>query len=151
MGIIDDLKTAVENYETNNVKTEIVSYSLTPKEGTVLNVKETFQFKVKVINESHLDMRNVQVRVNGTEYADVALALAGPFNTTAVSATFNVDAHREGETGYFFGKAKKITNGAKQIVTAQIYKWDASLDHILKDHSGKGPKQGKLIKNIEPD
>ncbi len=152
MPIIDDLRDAVNNYETDNVKTEIVEYSITGGGGSVLDVGETFQFKVKVTNQNCLDMKSVRVQANGTQYADVAL-MTGSFGSTAVSGAFNLDALQNYTTGFFRGKAKKATGagGAKDIVTAGIASWDASLDHILVDHSGAGEAEAKLNKEIRQD
>ena len=148
MSVIDDLRNTIDRYETDNCKTEIINYSLESGMGSVLNVSDTFRFKVKVTNESHLDMKNVKVQAVGSAYADVALS-TGTFGSSKTSGVFNLDAHQSYTTGYFRGKAKAVT-GAKDIVTARIYCWDASFDHILKDHTGYGEKEGKLNKEIKP-
>jgi hypothetical protein len=150
MGFINDLKNAVDNYETDNCKTEIVNFSITGDGGAVLNEGETFEFKVRVINQSHLDMKNVRVRVRGTMYADVAW-IFGPFLPYIVSGPFNIDAHQRYTTSVFRGRAKAVTGGLKNIVTARIDSWDASLDHILIDHTGAGAAEGRLNKEIMPD
>jgi len=149
MAFIDDFRSAVDKYETDNCKTEIVSFAIVSG-GTVLNQGETFKFKVKVTNESHLDMKNVKMQALGSSYADVALS-SGAYGGSAVSGAFNLDAHQSYTTGYFMGKAKLVTSGAKDIVTARIYSWDASLDHILIDHTGKGAAEGKLHIDVKPD
>lgn len=98
MAFIDDLKNAIDTYETDNVKTEIVGFRIVGG-GSVLNVGETFEFKVRVTNESHLDMKNVKVRANGTQFADVALS-SGAFGSSAVTPTaFDLDAHQQHTTG----------------------------------------------------
>jgi len=116
-----------------------------------LNVGETFQFKVKVTNEGNLNMKAVRVRANGTEFADVGLS-SGPFGSNAVSSQFDLDPLQQHTTGFFRGKAKKVTGAtAKNIVTAQILSWDASLNHILIDRTGAGAAEGKLNKVISPN
>ena len=150
MGFIDDLKNAVDNYETDNCRTEIVNFVIEGDGGTVLNETETFKFQVRVHNDSHLDMKNVRVRAIGTFYADVA-GTSGSFGSSVVCRAFNLDAHQNYTTGYFRGKCKAITNGAKYIVTARIDSWDASFDHILNDHTGAGIAEGKLKKEIFPN
>ncbi|QTA84245.1 hypothetical protein [Desulfonema magnum] len=151
MSIIEDLRIAVDNYETDNCKTEIVNFEITGGGGTVLNETETFMFRVRVTNQSHLDMKNVTVRVSGTSFADVAFLLIGPFGRSAVSRPFNLDAHQVHTTLFFRGKCKRVTNGTKDIVTARINSWDASFDHILRDHTGAGAAEGKLNKEIHPN
>lgn len=148
MAFIDDLKNAVANYATNNCKTEIVSFEITDGGGTKLQVGETFRFKVKVTNESHLDMKSVRVGALGTSFADVAFS-SGSFGSEKITDPFTLDAHQSHTTGFFRGKAKKATEGvAKDIVTARIDSWDAGLDNILKDHSQAGAAEGKLNKTI---
>lgn len=92
-------------------------------------------------------MKNVKVRARGTQYADVALR-SGSFGSSKVSGAFNLDAHQRYTTGIFRGKAKKVTVGLKDIVSARIDVWDASLDHILRDHTGAGAAEGRLNKEI---
>lgn len=147
MSVLDDLMTAIDAYETDKCDTQIVNFSITGSGGTVLNVGETFQFRVKVSNQGHLDMRNVKVRVNGTQFADVSLS-AGSFSGTVVTDPFPLASFQSHTTGIFRGKAKIQTNGAKDIVTARIEAWDASFDHLLADHTGAGVAEGKLNKNI---
>jgi len=125
-----------------------VKFAITGGGGTELHTGETFHFMVTVTNESHLDMKNVKVRVNGTEFADVAFK-SGSFGNSADSKPFDLDAGKDYTTDYFRGKAKKITNGKKDIATAQISSWDASFDHILMDHSGEGTVEGKLKQEIK--
>ena len=149
MGLIEDLRSAIDVYEKDNVETTIVNFT---KPGTVLNKGETFRFSIKIHNQSHLDMKNVRVQAQGTTYADVGrLYPPDALGSTTVSLQFNLDAHQTRTVGGFFGKAKNLTNGAKDIVTARIYRWDASLDHLLTDHTGAGPKEGKLHTEIHAD
>jgi len=151
MGLIDDLKNAIDNYETDNCRTEIVDFTMSSGQS-VLNVNEGFMFRIKVTNQSHLDMRSVKVRAIGTSYADVGLfpPMSG-YSSYVISGAFNLDAHQSYTTGYFSGKAKAVTNGVKDIVTARIESWDANLEHILIDHTGAGAAEGKLSKDIQPD
>ena len=72
--IIEELRQAVDRYETDNCKTEIVSFGII-NGGSVLNQGERFRFKIKVTNQSHLDMKNVKVQAVGTSYADVVSSL----------------------------------------------------------------------------
>ena len=149
MDIIEDLRKAIDKYETDNCKTQLFNFQI-EEGGTVLNVGETFRFKVRVTNQSHLDMKKVVVKAIGTSYADVALS-TGPFGRSKVSGAFNLDAHQKYDTGFFRGKCKKVTSGVKNIVTARINSWDASFDHLLKDHTGAGVAEAKLSKEINPD
>jgi hypothetical protein len=147
MGLLEDFRDGIESYETNQCKTEIVDFAIAPGGGTVLDTGDIFQFKVRVLNQGQLDMKKVTVRANGTTYADVALS-TGSFGSHAVCTAFNLDSGQSYTTGFFRGKAKAVTGGSKDIVTAQIQSWDASLDHILVDHTGAGVAEGKLNKEI---
>ncbi len=149
MALIDDLKTVFDDYATNHCATQIVNFTLSSGAGALLNVGDTFTFKIQVTNQSHLDMKNVKVKAIGSTYADVALLL-GFWSGSAVTPAFNLDAHQTYTTGVFMGKAKAVTGGAKDIVTARIDAWDASLDHLLKDHTGSGAAEGKLNKDVQP-
>jgi hypothetical protein len=147
MSVIDDLRVAVANYATDNCATTIEGFSVTSGTGTALNEGDEFQFKVTVSNDGELDMKNVKIRVNGSQWADVALSgSTGKFGSTALlDAPLNIDAKQSFTTGFFRGKAKQDTNNVNEIiVTAQIDGWDGVLDHILNDHSGSGANEGTL-------
>ena len=150
MSIIDDLRKAIDRYETDNCKTEIVDFSITEGGETILNVGDTFQFKVKVTNQGNLDMKSVRVAVFGMSHADVALG-TGVFALNVTYGAFSLDAHQTYTTDFFRGKAKAATGGAAtDIVFARIESWDASFDHLLKDHTGAGEVEGRLNKQISP-
>jgi hypothetical protein len=148
MSVIDDLRTAIDTYATNFCATEIVNFSIEGG-GTILNVGDTFRFQVRLFNQGPVDMRNVRLRAIGSVFADVA-TLSSAFGSSATSGTFNLDAHQVHMTGIFRGKAKAVTSGAVDIVTARVDAWDASLDHILIDHSSLGAAEGKLNKAVLP-
>jgi hypothetical protein len=146
MSIIDDLKTAVDAYETDACRTEIVGYAIEPNQGKVLNTGETFRFSIKVYNDGELDMGAVKVRANGTQYADVTLN-NNPWGSSVVSTVANnISAGQNVTFTGFRGKAKKDTGGKTvDIVTARIDLWDASLNHILFNHTGAAVvAEGKL-------
>jgi hypothetical protein len=151
MSVIDDLRAAVANYATDNCETTIEEFSVTSGTGTSLNEGDEFQYKVKVSNDGELDMKNVQIRVNGTDWADVALSgSTGKFGPTALlDAPLNINAKTSFTTGFFRGKGKLETKGVKEdIVTARIDGWDGVLDHILNDHSQAGADEGKLNEEV---
>jgi hypothetical protein len=159
-GIIDELVSAVNVYATDNVATQIVDVDVSGT-GEVLNVGDVVEFKVRVTNQGQLNMKGVVVRVVGTEYADVSSSGAnGPFSSQADSASFNLESlpplspyppPSTHTTGPFWAKMTKKTGAiAPNIVTAGILKWDASLDHILFAHSGRGAREGALSAQIYP-
>lgn len=153
MSVLDDLQVAIEKYDTDSCKTEIVNFSIDTA-GTVLNEGETFKFRVRVTNEGHLTMRNVRLQALGTAFADVRLDNPSlPWGSSAMSGSFDLTLGR-GEshtTGIFRGRAKAVTGGvARDIVRARIAQWDASLDHILTIHADVGAAEGKLTMVIAP-
>src|SRR5262249_48544531 len=109
MSVIDDLKTAVSNYATDNCQTTIVEYSVTTGSTQTLNSGDEFQFKVKLDNDGELDMKNVKIQVNGTKWADVALSgSTGVFGSNALldpTPPINIDAKTGFTTGFFRGRA----------------------------------------------
>ena len=157
LGVLKQIRDAVEAYETDDCKTEIVSFSIIDGGGSVLNTGEKFQFKVKVTNDGELDMKNVKVTVSGTMYADVATTRDGTYDeSVATPVSFDLPAchppptllFNSHTTEYFYGLAKEHTGGVERdIVTARISTWDASWDHILMDHAaGRGEPEAKLLK-----
>jgi hypothetical protein len=151
MTVIDDLEAAVSAYATNNCKTEIVGWQLDQGGGSVLNVGETFRFRVRIKNEGLLDMKNVKVTAQATEFAIVAPSANGQFAVAAASSPFDLDAQQVHQVD-FRGKATKVTGATeKEIVTAQISSWNASLDHILIDQSDQGAREGTLKLKINPN
>lgn len=156
--VVNNLVTDIANYPTNEVRTEIIDFSIVGG-GVVLNRGEVFKFRVRVVNEGHLNMRNVRLLVAGTPYAGVATVQAGPFavsNSFLTAAFFSLDAHGTYLSPYYYGKALVLTPSALPdntdiIVQSKIYVWDANLDHILVGHSGSGAFEGLLKKEIKPD
>lgn len=147
---IESLKNDVENYVKDRVDTSIIDFSIEPPGGQKLNNGgEIFKYKVRVINQGELNMRNVRVLVKGTpRYADVS-QWNGPYSSSALSSPFNLDAHQTYTTSYFYGRTtSNITNGPEVIVIARIDSWDANLDHILITHSNVGPNEGELKQEI---
>ena len=65
---------------------------------------------------------------------------------SSVSLPFgDMPAHSSKQSSaWVYGYAVLPTNGEKDVLTANIANWDADLDHLLKDHSGWGPPEGKI-------
>lgn len=144
-----DFQDAMIRYATDEVQTAIVDFAIDPPGGATFTVGNTFTFKVTVQNQGPLDMENVQVRVFGTDYADVAL-IPGPFLRSVDSSLFNVPSGTTEEI-LCRGKAKGATGGVlKDIVKASVIKWDASLNSLLNLWSVTqlGESEGKLTKSI---
>jgi hypothetical protein len=153
MSVIDDIKLAIFNYPTDKVDVTIQDFTMISAGD--LNVNDFFKFKVRIVNNGCLEMVNVKAGVNGTEYADVSLTLAGSYSAYVTSsAAFTIGAFGSYQTGWFYGKAKKrsdnLTPPTVTIVTAEVGEWDASLAYILNSASMAGPHEGKLDKTVYP-
>ncbi len=107
MTAIDDLEAAVSAYATNNCKTETVARGLDPGAGSVLNVGETFRFRVRIENQGPLDMKNVTVTARATEFANVARSNEQQFDDSATSNPFDLDAQQVHHVD-FRGKATEV-------------------------------------------
>lgn len=156
MSVIDDLSTAVANYATNDCDTTIEQFSVTTGPSTTtLNSEDKFQYKVKIRNNGKLNMKNVKIRVKGSDWALVALNGSTDFESTVLldeTPSINIDAGGSFTTGFFLGQATKLdTAGVKKdIVTARIDSWDGALDYILNLSSGAGDYEGTLNKEVAP-
>lgn len=145
MPVLEDIRIALDNYPTDSVDVTITDFAVIG--GGVLNVGDKAQFKVQVSNNGQLDMLSTIVRVYGSQYADVSKDNV-TFTSQVTSAAMTVSGHGSQKTALFYLKAKAVTSGAKDIVSARVDAWDAGWDHILKGHSTSGPTEGKLNKDV---
>jgi len=154
MSVITDLKSAIISYPNDSCEIEIVEFSITSANGgTILDVDDEFQYKVQLTNNGEFTMKNIELQVLGTKWADVALSgSTGKFGSTALlTATFDLDPGFRHTTGFFRGKCIADTGGvAKDIVKAQVYAWDASWEHLLNFHSVAGDPAGPLNEEVRP-
>jgi hypothetical protein len=151
MGFMEDFRREIDTYDGEYVDVKLVAYQhLGP--GSTLNVGEWFRFQIQVRNKGDLDMKNVSVLVSKTAFADVTLNYGSPGNYVSVSFG-DINAHGSKQTSqWVYGYATRATEGAeKDVVTARIARWDASLDHVLKDHAAWGPREGKITVTIAPN
>ncbi len=123
MSVIDDLATAVQQYLADKCKVEIVDVT---GFGRHLVVGEIANFKVKVSNNGDLDMKMICVQVSGSKFADIV----------GMPAAFMFLEAGKSDTRPFRARATQPTGGQADIVSARIIGWNASMDHILTDHSG---------------
>lgn len=146
---VEDLARSIENYVSDNCELEIVDFRMLNTDHNHLDNGELFKFRVKVVNLGSLDMKDVQVGVDGHLKTGLSLRPLEPFFTRSTSIPFDVNAHTSHTTRCFYGKAGNQTNEEERvIVTAHIMSWKASLDHILNERTTTGNVEAKLIKNI---
>ena len=102
------------------------------EQNTVINVGETRQFTVHVENNGNLNMKNLKLFIEGSNWADVGTNEDGPFESDFISTGEDVDARSLAIFGQFTLKAtEKTNNGEKKIVRCHIQTYDADLEYIL--------------------
>jgi hypothetical protein len=148
-----DLVDAVETYPQSFVKIEIIEVDFP---GDALNVGEIGTFTVKVTNTGALTLDNVTVKVKGVNDALVKdqSALA-QFKTDFVTQEFDrIGGHGGYQTlpsSKLSFKAPKKAHSLTDLIEVSLQGWNASLDHILIDHSiavdsVKGTFAAKVVK-----
>jgi len=151
MTFFNDFRAAIDSYDSDSVDVKIQAFQLYGA-GSKLDTGEWFRFQIAVFNQGHIDMRNITVRIYGSNYAKVSLVYGGVSNSVDLKFS-KLDAHHSAQSGaWIYGKATQSTGGtAKDVVSARIAYWDASLDHLLLDHSNWGPVEAKVNIKIESD
>jgi hypothetical protein len=149
MAFFDDFRQAVDTYDGDNMDVNLVAFQFLGP-GQKLNPGEWFRFQVQVFNNGQLNLKGVTVLIKGTSFAQVSLMPSNP--VSSVTLGFGaMPAHSSAQSGiWVYGFATAETNGAKDVVTAGIGSWDADLNHLLNDHSGFGPPEGKVNVEIFP-
>ncbi len=153
MGIIEDLAKAIDNYPSANVEITVTDFK---EPGTHINKGEKSHFKVRVRNKGMLDMKNVRLHLRGTAYATVSVThsfFGSPsnFRNSVISSGRNINAHSSSTFGEYHMRAEKVTTENRTLFTAHISSFDASLDHILRDHSHHaGSPQVSYKRHIHP-
>ncbi len=139
MGMFDDLLTAINQYPSEDVTISVTDFE---EPGTHINVGETCRFRVRVQNNGQLDMRDVRLHIEGSEFASVTVTnfLGTPlgFSSSVVSGGRNIDAHSSATFGDFHIRADAATPNAgtadRDLFTIHIRSFDAGLEHIFRDH-----------------
>ncbi len=141
MGMYDDLLTAANDYPSDNIVISVTDFQ---EPGTHINVGETCSFKVRVENNGQLDMKDVKLHVEGSEFASVSVTdflgfFPTGFSNSVISGGRNIDAHSSETYGDFHIRASAATPDGgtenRDLFTIHISKFDADMHHILSDHS----------------
>jgi hypothetical protein len=137
----DDMTTAIETYPNGHLEIQIVDVEVP---GDVLNVSEEARFRVQATNHGPLHIENLRVKVRGLNGAVVKHGgAAATYGTEFVSDVFErVPAHggvasSPGST--YVVKAPGRAQAVRTLVRAELYDWDADLDHILLHHASAVP------------
>lgn len=139
MTLIDDLRTAIDDYPKDDVEISITDFRLRSGHGRRINPNEECLFRVKVWNKGHLDMTNLHIDVEGKEGCLVSQTdfLGKPmnFSTSIDLPVINLNAHQSWYSRWLYLQAGKVTDGSVVLLEAHLGGWDASLHHLLIDHS----------------
>lgn len=136
----EDFKTAMNNYLKKYVELRFVDVGFQDGEGVNdWNEKEKIKFKWEIINNGHLDMKDINIVVNTIDgYVSLALETIDPYVENKIE--FHVEELNAHEVfrspTYVYGLLNKRTDGEiKDLVSLRITRWNANLDHLLMDHS----------------
>ena len=150
MSIIDDLLIDVNNYPTDNVQLDLTVSGF----GAHISQGETGTFTVRVTNDGHLDMNNLRLHVQASNFTAVGRI---PFSMTNsfISEARDVKAGSARTFGTYFLRALTATGDQgtdnEELVATHISSYDASLHHILNDHSHHASQpEDTLVRHIHP-
>lgn len=159
MGFFDEFAKAVSSYPADSVALDFVDYGKVTGTPGEINVNEVWLFKIKVTNKGNLDLLNVKVRVESLSGASLCPNLEGPWvNSIVISnPVLNIPASDKAikpwpfpigssrESGGFLFKAPSVSSQSPiDLMKVTIAGFDASLEHILKDHSGSSAVPTKV-------
>jgi hypothetical protein len=138
MSYFGDMAQAVEDYPASGalhlVFTDVQRQTGSP--GAV-NVNETWKFRVQITNFGPLDMNSVVLHLHGDNGAKVGASATGPWEDTITTAAVSVKGGTGEYTGFYYFKAPATqSNGVvKDLVSAHVNEWTASLTSILVNSS----------------
>ena len=150
MSIIDDLLIDVNNYPTDNVQLSLDISGF----GTHISEGELGTFTVRVRNNGHLDMNNLKLHVRASNFTSVGF-IPWAMSNSFISAGKNVSAESARTFGTFFLRADDATGSQGQdeeeLLSVHISSYDASLHHILNDHSHHASQpETTSVRHIHP-
>ena len=145
MGYFDLFRFEVLTYPKDYCHIEILEYAII-NGGNVLNVGEKFKFRAKVTNQGPLDMVNVRLQAQATDFADVSLD-GGSFGSTALSSIFSLPVGQSHTTGFYNGRAKRITHMGEAIAAVRISQWQPDM-HRLETLMGASSLPVGQIKQV---
>jgi hypothetical protein len=133
--MLQDLLNAIDTYPADNVTIQIINFE---EPGGHINAGEVCTFDVRVTNNGQLDMRNLRLHVQGSQWTSVKRLPTDSFGSYFISGARDVDAHTAVTFGRFRMRADQGTpdggTSNEELISAHISSYDAGLDHILGDH-----------------
>ena len=140
---LNEFKTSMEKYLATYVKIKFQSDELIDIEDRPnWNKGEKFQFKMYVYNNGPIDLKNVLLQIEGSEFAMVS-----PFEQEDQYAQFFLkdigvlDAFgAKLVSGVTYGKCiKKTPDQKRPLIKARITDWNPSFEHLFTDKVKWGP------------
>jgi hypothetical protein len=136
-------KSSMEKYLDTYVKIKFQSDELIDIEDRpAWNKGEKFQFKMYVYNNGPIDLKNVILRIQGSEFALVSpFKEEGQFDEFFLKDIGIIDAFGAKQVpGFIYGKLIKQTIDQKEpLIKARIIEWKPSLEHLFTDKVKWGP------------
>ena len=141
MTILEQLDNDIRTYPETNVQLEIVEVEF---EGTAVNESETVLFRVKVINNGIMNLKEVTLLIKGVNGATVANnGAAAPFEEQIVTGAIPEVAADGGSELTTGSKLKfKAPNlrfneqpGVQTLVEATLEAWNGDLNRTFNAHT----------------
>lgn len=132
--VLSNLFQAIRNYPENNLELSIENVN---GPGDVVNVGEYWSFYIQATNKGQLDMVNLRLHVEAGKGISVGPApLSTVLKSSYITPSTRLDAHSSRRVAVVFFRAGASAKGDKsEIASVHVSSWDASLHHLLYDHS----------------
>lgn len=137
MGILDDIASAAQSYPVDNVDLEVVEIQFP---GSALNTNEEGSFRVRVINNGPVRLKDVVVRVrarNGLEVkSNNAIATFG--DEIEVHFRDDIEPGDSGTSGgsVFHFRAPNASQPVRNLIRLTMKEWKVDLNSISESEQG---------------
>ena len=144
MPFLDDFANAVQTYPVDSVVVSILppAYVSGGTPGGTVNINEIWRFRVRIRNNGHLVMNNVNFLIQGQNGASVGITAAAAAAAAANNAinffpnlTVNGHGGQQDTVDLFFQAPNAQRPAGTLLVKADIQGWNANLLDILNNHS----------------
>ena len=141
MTVIDDYANAMNSYPADETTIEFVDVAKANNPNdTAINVREVWEFRVKLTNNGHVNMRNVSIHLLGLEGTGVREVTVPPsnFETSIIVGSLNPDGGEESDTTQVFQfKAPTTPQPAgTKLIHTHVQEWSSDTnDHMATNHT----------------
>jgi len=147
--VLSLLKDAITHYPVKYVTLKVTNFQLLENQQMPINTDEKASFHIEVWNRGDLDLTGVQLQITGSEWAYVGKA-ADERSESILSPLKTIPAHRTKKFGPFYMIPKSPTDVERRLFSARVNHFDASFDHMLKDHLAEGSRLAVFEEKILP-